>query len=162
MSLRGPGAHRLVPVQQVPNVTIQPANAVFSAFTTVNTTCKASSNVFKSEDWNENGTIDLNEYNQFTITANANYVLNLTSLTFTQEVDKNGSGSGNGNTAWILRSSLNNYATNLATGSSTENSANSDYNIAFSQFFRVITGVTFRLYLINAKDDHSQMDPSMM
>ncbi len=136
-----------------PDVTTQPANAVFSAFTTVNTTCKASSTVYKSEDWNENGSIDLNEYNQFTITANANYVLNLTSLTFTQEVDKNGSGSGNGNTAWILRSSVNNYATNLATGSATENSATPTVTLP-SASFSALSTVTFRLYLINAKDDH--------
>ena len=134
-----------------PNVTAQPANAVFSTFSTVNTTCKADPNAFKSEDWNENGTIDLNEYNQFTITADVNFLLNLTNLSFSQEVDKKGSGSGNGNTAWILRSSLNNYSTNIATGSSYDQSQTPSINLPTG--FSGITSVTFRLYLINAKDD---------
>ena len=63
---------------QNPAVTSQPANAVFTNFSTVNANCKSSSNECEYEHWNKNGTIDLNEYHQFTITANANYTLNLT------------------------------------------------------------------------------------
>lgn len=66
---------------QNPNVTSQPANAIFSVFSTVNADCKDQfDDVCTYETWNTNGTISLTEYHQFTVTANANYALNLTSL----------------------------------------------------------------------------------
>ena len=68
---------------QNPNVTSQPANAVFGIFSTVNAACKAQQdNECNHEDWNENATVDLNEYHQFSVTANGGYVLNLTSFSF--------------------------------------------------------------------------------
>src|SRR5688572_8628510 len=83
---------------QNPAVTTQPANAVFSNFSATNVTCNAAADVFEYVDWNLNGTVNPSEYYQFSVTADAGYGLNLTSLTFTHNVSENGSGSGTGNT----------------------------------------------------------------
>jgi hypothetical protein len=137
---------------QNPAVTTQPANAVFSDFTTVNATCHSASNVNESEGWNESATINLSQYHQFSITANAGYVLNLTTLSFAQSVSENGSGSGTGDTKWVLRSSIDNYAADIATGSSTETTDNPIISLPAGSFSG-LSDVTFRLYLIYTKDN---------
>ena len=137
---------------QNPAVTTQPANAMFSDFSTVNATCSALTDQNESMDWNQGGTIDLSQYHEFTITADPNYLLNLSSLTFIESVSENGSGSGNGNTTWILRSSLDGYATDIATGSAYDNIQTPVVTLP-SGSFSGLSNVTFRLYLINAKDN---------
>ncbi len=136
---------------QNPNVTSQPVNAIFSSFTTVNADCKDQfDNVCTYEKWNKNGTISLTEYHQFTLTANANYALNLTSLSFTQFVKD----EDNLTTQWILRSNIDNYTSNLGTGLSTETAQTP--TISLPANFSGISTVTFRLYLINSKDDGNE------
>ena len=72
------------PVQN-PNVSNQPANASFSIFSVVNVSCKdQEDNECTNEKWNGSNVINLNEYLQFTITADPAYVLDLTSFSFTQ------------------------------------------------------------------------------
>lgn len=139
---------------QGPSVTAQPIQASFSDFSTVNATCNASADVCQHEDWNENNSIDLNEYHQFSITPDPGYFLKLTTLTFTQMVSENGSGSGTGNTKWILRSSVDNYAANIATGSSTDNQQTPVITLPAGSFSGV-SAVTFRLYMTNIKDDQT-------
>ena len=137
---------------QNPNVTSQPANAVFSSFSTVNATCKdQSDNVCNHEDWNENATIDLNEYHQFSVTANGGYVLNLTSFSFRQFIKD----EDNGDTRWYLRSSIDNYATNIGTGLALE-SAQTPAVVLPAASFTAVSTVTFRIYLINSKDDGNE------
>ena len=53
-------------------VTTQPTNAVFSTFSTLGTTCSSTANVFNNSAWNLTATIDLAEYNEFTITQRFN------------------------------------------------------------------------------------------
>lgn len=137
---------------QNPSVTAQPANAAFSDFSTVNATCNASTDVNESKGWNDKPPVDVSQYHQFTITADAGYGLNLTTFTFTQSVSKNGGGPGNGNTKWILRSSLDNYMANIATGSATDNNQSPVVALPAGSFSSV-GSVTFRLYLTEAKDD---------
>src|SRR5438105_3000664 len=60
------------------NVTSQPANATFSAFTNTNGQCVTSATVFNNDHWNNS----TGAYNQFTITPNAGYGLTLTSVAF--------------------------------------------------------------------------------
>lgn len=135
---------------QNPNVTSQPANALFSSFSTIGTKCKDEDNICSHEEWNKNGTINLTEYHQFSITANANYSLLLTSLSFTQFVKDDGT-----NTQWILRSSIDNYASNIATGTARETSQTPSIDLTGGNFTG-ISAVTFRLYLINSKDDGNE------
>ncbi|MBC7946688.1 MAG: T9SS type A sorting domain-containing protein [Chitinophagaceae bacterium] len=135
---------------QNPNVTTQPANAIFSSFTTANASCKSEDNINNSEDWNTSGTIATNEYHQFSITANASYGLQLTTLSFTQYVKDDEPGC-----AWILRSSRDNFAANVATGSATTSSATPTINLPVASFSN-IGAVTFRLYLINSRDNSNE------
>ena len=101
--------------------------------------------------WNTGKNIDLTNYNQFTITPNANYLLTLTSLTFTELTNEN---SGGGGSTWALRSSLDNYTTNLGTGSASTSSSSSLVTLPSASFTNIST-VTFRLYLTTAKSPNT-------
>src|SRR4051812_32084963 len=105
------------------SVTTQPANATFGTYTSTGTACSASNANFLTSNWTTNSTFNVNEYNQFTITPSTGYVLTLTNLSFKHAVSVNGTTT----TTWYLRSSLDNYAANIATGSAT--TANQTANI---------------------------------
>ena len=92
-------------------------------------------NVCNHEEWNTSGTINLTEYHQFSITANANYILNLSSLSFTQYTKDEDAG----NTRWYLRSSIDNYSTNIATGLALEASQTPNVMLPAASF----TGVNY-------------------
>ncbi|MDB5250383.1 MAG: hypothetical protein JWQ40_4777 [Segetibacter sp.] len=133
------------------NVTTQPANAVFSAYSNNGTTCVASTSAFINSNWNNATAIDLTKYNQFTISPNAGYLLRLTTVQFTQLVSANGNGSGS---TWAIRSSIDNYATNIGTGTATTSSQSPTVTLPAATFNN-IGAVTFRLYLINARNNTS-------
>src|SRR4030095_13750831 len=133
------------------SVVAQPSNAVFSNLSATNVTCNAATGEFSNDHWNKNSTINLGEYIEFTVSANSGYVLNLSSISFTHSVSENGSGSGMGLTAWILRSSLNNYATNISSGSANQNTQSPTVNLPAG--FSGVTTVTFRLYITLIKED---------
>ncbi len=138
------------------DVTAQPANATFSSITTVNANCKVLTDAYSYSNWNTGSAIDLTEYHQFSITPVSGYVLNLTSLSFVHRVSKNGSGSGTGLTTWIVRSSLDNYSTNIATGLTQD--VNQTASVILPAVFSNIGSVTFRLYLINSKDNGTSLE----
>ncbi len=137
---------------QNPSVTTQPAKANFSDFTSVNVACDKVDDANQQTDWNKNPSIDLNEYHEFSITADAGYFLKLTTLSFTQAVSENGSGSGTGLTKWILRSSIDNYTSNIATGSCNDNKQTPVVTLPAGSFTGV-SAVTFRLYITSIKDN---------
>jgi hypothetical protein len=137
---------------QNPAVTSQPSNAVFSNFSNVNANCTATTDQFVYTGWNTNTSIDLSQYHEFTITANSNYVLNLTSLSFTQFTDDNNNSGSNGTSSWALRSSIDNYAGDIATGTANTGSQTPVITLPATNFSNV-GAVTFRFYLINAKDN---------
>jgi hypothetical protein len=85
-----------------------------------------------------------NAYLQFAITPNSGYELNIASIVLRMRRSNTGSPSGSGPTQWCLRSSLDGYTANLATGSMTHNYAN--YTVVLTGFNQLATGVTFRLY----------------
>ena len=130
---------------QDPAVSAQPANAVFSDFTNVNADCSGQDDVFEYKQWNQGNSIDLTQYHQFTVTANPGYTLTLNSLSFTQFTNDNPSS---GTTRWILRSSIDNYTTDIATGA-----ANTTTQVPVvtlpSPGFTNINSVTFRFYILN-------------
>jgi hypothetical protein len=130
---------------QNPNVTAQPANATFSAFTSQAMNCYATTDVYATAvSLNTTSTIDLNEYNTFTVTATGGAVLDLDSLTFDTYA-----GIASANCKWTLRSSLDNYTTNIASDSNTVNTYKAKA-ILPSGAFQYIPSVTFRLYITNS------------
>jgi len=122
-------------------VTTQPANASFSVYSNQGGICVAAANVFNNNTWNTGSNIDLNNYNEFTLTPDSCYGLTLTKLSFTHKVS-------NVNTipVWYLRSSLDNYASNLAFDTITTNTILND-TVMFGAAFQNIGAVTFRFYI---------------
>ena len=136
------------PVQN-PNVSNQPANASFSIFSVVNVSCKdQEDNECTNEKWNGSNVINLNEYLQFTITADPAYVLDLTSFSFTQFIKDEDQGI----TRWILRTSNDNFSTDIASGPALEQVQTPTVALPTANFSG-LSIVTFRIYLINSKDD---------
>ena len=125
---------------QNPAVSIQAANAVFSDFTNVNATCDPMTDVFQSKDWNSGSSIDLTQYNEFTVTAGQGHSLTLSSLSFVQYINQIGS------TTWALRSSVDNYATDIASALAPLSSQSATVLLSPLSFTNITT-VTFRLYL---------------
>ncbi|MCW3115000.1 MAG: hypothetical protein JWR18_3396, partial [Segetibacter sp.] len=129
-------------------VTGQAANVTFSAYTNTGASCVASTTEFINSNWNQSGTINLAEYNQFTVSANSGYVLKLASLSFTHYY------SSKSITSWYLRSSIDNYATNISTGSVPSTSQITTVNLPAASFTN-IGNVTFRLYVTGAQNGNA-------
>ncbi len=138
------------PVQN-PNVSVQPAGAVFSAFTVTNVKCNDEDNVCNNEEWNKTTTINLSEYLQFSVTANPGNLLDLTSLSFRQFIKDEDKGT----TQWVLRSSIDGYSTNIASGLALEATQTPTILLPAASF-KGIAAVTFRIYLIDSKDDSNE------
>jgi hypothetical protein len=138
---------------QNPGVTGAVLNTVFSNFSTVGANCRSRNNVCEHDGWNTSPSINLNEYHQFNVSPLLGLGLNVTTLSFTHRLSDNGPGNNSGNTKWILRSSLDNYASNVATGPATDNWQTP--SVALPGGFLGITGVTFRLYVTEVKDNNT-------
>jgi hypothetical protein len=122
-------------------VTTQPANASFSIYTNVGGSCTAAANVFNNNTWNTTGTINLNNYNEFSVQADSCFGLSLTKLAFTHKVS-------NVNTipTWHLRSSVDNFANDIASDSITTNNILND-TVMLGAAFSNLNQVTFRFYI---------------
>ncbi len=126
-------------------VTAQPPNALFSPFTNMGVTCSPTANVFSASTWNQSNTIDLNQYNEFSIVADTCVALNLSSVAFNHRTSATG-----GAPTWILRASLDNFTTNIGSGLSGNNgNVMLDDTVALPISFSGISQVTFRIYLTN-------------
>jgi len=126
-----------------PNVTEQPQGATFSIYQSVGTTCSGATGVFNNSAWNTTGTIDLNEFNTFSITADECKSINATQLSFLHR------NSGTSATVdWIVRSSLDNFTSDLFTGSS--NNSNQTVTLDLPATFSGLTTLSFRFYVLNA------------
>jgi len=98
--------------------------------------------------WTAANTPDANGYVQFTLTASTGHYLVLNTVTLIQRRSNTGTPQGAGPNSWSLRSSLDNYATDIATGSMTINYAT--FTVALPAAFQSIPStVTFRLYGYN-------------
>ena len=124
------------------SVTTQPANAVFSDFATLGTTCSASANVFSTSGWNTTAAINLDEYNQFSVVANPCFSLDLNKIIFTHRVSATG-----GAPTWTLRSSIDDFTSDIATGATI--ASNQTDTIILPSSFDALDGATFRLYIFN-------------
>jgi hypothetical protein len=125
------------------NVTAQPANATFGPFTNMGSNCAATANVFNNTAWNTAAAIDLNQYNQFSISGNECYNLNLAKIAFNHRTSSTG-----GTPVIYLRSSLDNYATDIDTIASAWNgNVMLDDTISLPAAFANVHAVTFRFYI---------------
>jgi len=125
-------------------VVSQPTNATFSLFSTLNTTCSSSSGVFNNSAWNQSATIDLNEYNQFSISSSSCNKLKLDRIAFHHRASSSG-----GTPTWVIRSSLDNYSSNIGSGLSGNNgNVNLDDTVNLGTAFQDLSNVSFRFYII--------------
>ncbi len=125
------------------NVTTQPTNATFGTFTNSGANCTATANVFNNTAWNTAAAINLSQYNQFSISGNECYNLNLAKIAFNHRVSSTG-----GTPVIYLRSSLDNYASNIDTIASAWNgNVMLDDTISLPAAFANVHAVTFRLYV---------------
>ncbi len=132
---------------QNPAVTTQPANATFSNYVFAGgISCKARTNEFETQDWaNGTNTVNTSEYFGFTVTPSSGYNLTLTQLSLNQRYDRD---PASGVTKWVLRSSLDNFTSNIAVDTVTLIMQTDVINLPAGSFTN-IGAVTFRFYLLN-------------
>lgn len=124
------------------DVTVQPTFAVFSPYSTSGTTCSGAANVFNNSGWNTTAVLDPTEYNEFSIDAVDCYSLNLNRIIFTHK-----NSAAGGTPTWTLRSSLDNFAADVASGLSSTFDKIDTINLPVT--FDGVDQVTFRFYVTN-------------
>lgn len=98
--------------------------------------------------WPGGNAINANSYMQFSLTASAAHYLVLNTVKLVQRRSNTGVPMGSGPQSWSIRSSLDNYATDIVTGTQTYDYAT--YTVTLpAAFQRIATGVTFRIYGYN-------------
>lgn len=135
------------------NVTTQPTNATFGSFINSGSTCSPTANVFNNTAWNTTSAVDLNQYNQFSISGNECFNLNLAKIAFNHRTSSTG-----GTPVLYLRSSLDNYATDIDTIASAWNgNVMLDDTITLPAAFANVHAVTFRLYVTSMATNTSTL-----
>ncbi len=122
--------------------TVSSVNVTFSDYSSMMTNCAAGAGYFNRSGWNTTATIDLDQYNEFTITPEDCFELTLTKVEFLHR----NSGSG-GTPTWTLRSSVDGFTTDVATGQSSTSDATT--TILLPATFENVGEVTFRFYITN-------------
>lgn len=109
----------------------------------------ASSNgVYSASRWTTSNSIDTSDYFQFTITPNSGYEINFATFQY------NGSVNGSGPSRFVLRSSVDNYATDID-GTKSGTTSNT---FAFGTLLEKVTStITFRLYAYRSGDATSSV-----
>jgi hypothetical protein len=102
--------------------------------------------VYYGEDGWPTGAINTNMYIAFTLTPNAGYTLNLTSIDLNMRRSTTGSPAGSGPRQWSIRSSIDGFAADITTGTLTQNPTPTATVSLGSAFNNVNTPITFRLY----------------
>jgi hypothetical protein len=123
-------------------VTSQPSGATFSLFAGVGTNCSAAGGVFNRSGWNTLTTVDLTEYNEFSLTADDCKKLNLDRVAFKFRP----SGSA-GSPIWHLRSSVDNFAADLDFGTGANVNNAYIFDTVYLTNHTNLDQVTFRFYL---------------
>src|SRR5882757_3768144 len=82
------------------------------------------------------GALDPNAYVQFTLTAAVGHYLVLNTINLVQRRSSTGTPSGSGPNQWSVRSSLDNYTTNITSGSITPSYAT--YTVTLPTAFQAI------------------------
>jgi hypothetical protein len=122
-----------------PNVTIQPTGATFSAFTAASSlACVGTANVFNNQEWGN--TFNPDKYYEFSLNASSNYSIRLDSILFTSRLS-------NTTCTWHLRSSVDNFAADIASGTNTNELSTTRLKLNTNTAFNTLTFVTFRFYV---------------
>lgn len=88
------------------------------------------------------GAINTSAYLQFSLTPNAGYTLNISSL----EIDmRRGTQNGQGPRSWSIRSSLDGFTADIASGSLNPNSSTETVTLN-STYNNLLSTITFRIY----------------
>lgn len=107
-----------------------------------------SSEYYGQDAWPTGSAINTGAYMQFSISPNAGYELNLSSIVLRMRRSNTGTPTGSGPTRWILRSSLDGYASNISSDTVIYTHAN--YTIPLnSTYHHIYSTITFRLYGYN-------------
>lgn len=122
--------------------TVSSVNVTFSDYSSMMTSCAAGGGVFNRSGWNTTATIDLDEYNEFTITPEDCFDLTLTKVVFLHRNSATG-----GTPTWTLRSSEDGFTTDIATGQSS--TTDETTTILLPASFENVGEVTFRFYITN-------------
>jgi len=108
----------------------------------------SGSDFFGQDGWPAATDIDPNAYMQFTVSPKSGYYLVLNTVAMSLRHSTLGTSAGSGPTSWRLSSSLDGYASVLATGSLT--TAYQSFTVTLPAAYQGITGsVSFRLYGYN-------------
>ncbi|MES2486787.1 MAG: hypothetical protein V4581_12680, partial [Bacteroidota bacterium] len=102
-------------------------------------TANAGGNRYNAKDWSTSG-LDANDYFYFTITPAAGYQIDFTDFQFT------GQKSNTGPVSFSIRTSLNNYATDIYTYTASGNNFNDTAALSAASLQNVTGPITFRLY----------------
>lgn len=121
------------------------SNYSFSDFTAQGTSCASGGGIFNRSGWNQSAALDLNQYNSFTVTgANCNN-LNLQKLAFNHRTSSTG-----GTPTIFVRSSLDNFATNIDTiACSWNGNVMLADTLLLPLAFANLSAVTFRFYVVS-------------
>lgn len=122
------------------------SNATFSAG--ISSTAFNGSTEYYGQDGWPAGALNTNSYLQFSLAPLTGYSLNITSIIIRVRRSNTGSPAGGGPTGWSIRSSLDGYTTDIASGSMTHNYANYTINPGLP-FLSLHASVTFRVYGYN-------------
>jgi hypothetical protein len=120
----------------------QPANATFSDFTRNGPMQGGTANIFESNNWSTNPSIDLAVYVGFSITADSGFHLDLTSLAF--DTIRSAAAGTNGEVALFINGSATPYATQLFTPTTVLTTVN--FNFAALTESDNATTAEFRFY----------------
>ncbi len=125
------------------NVTTQPVNATFSAYDTTGVLiCQTAADVFNFAGFDTVNTVNLTKYFNFTITPASCYGMDLNRIIFTHKT------SGSGGTPIVhLRSSLDNFAADIATKQLPNSNYKTDTINLGAAFDNVTSAIEFRWYI---------------
>ena len=123
-------------------VSNQPSGATFSLFSGVGTNCSTAAGVFNRSGWNTGTIVDSSQYNEFSISADDCKQLNLNRIAFKFRP----SGSA-GSPVWHLRSSVDNFSTDLDFGTGANVNSAYIFDTVFLINHTNLNQVTFRFYI---------------
>jgi hypothetical protein len=102
-------------------------------------------NRFTASNWSISGTINNNDYFEFTLTPASGYAINFTAFAYTGQVST-------GTPSHVFRSSLDSYASNI--GSPT--TAGTSISLSASNYQNITSAITFRYYCYNMSASNTQ------
>lgn len=104
----------------------------------------AGSGRYNAKGWTTSTSIDSDDYFTFTLTPNAGYKINFVSFVFNQQ------RSNTGPTSFALRSSRDNFATDIEIVATGATASEKTISLSGSAFQNITSAITFRIYGYNA------------